>query len=97
MVFESQVQNSANFPDFSSASRNIRRKALQKIAALSATSCSTAFDNSDLDRLCKGCSNSANAKAKSNGYGKGGSVSLAGSAMVQLGNPSGTSTELIRT
>jgi hypothetical protein len=66
----------------SSASRNIRREALQKIAALSATSASTMFDSSDLERLSRGCSNNGTAKSKSNGYGKGGLVSMAASPMV---------------
>ncbi|KAK6587321.1 hypothetical protein PZA11_000611 [Diplocarpon coronariae] len=61
------------------ASKNIRRKALQKIAALSATSSTTTFDNSDLERLCKGCPVKTN--AKSNGTTKGESGSLANSPM----------------
>ncbi|RBQ95636.1 hypothetical protein VDGD_08800 [Verticillium dahliae] len=36
-------------------SRDMRLKALQKIAALSAASSTTSFDRSDLDRLCKAC------------------------------------------
>jgi phosphatidylinositol 4-kinase len=63
-----------------SVSRDIRRKALQKIAALSATSPSTAFDSSDLDRLAKGCP--THGKAKSNGLAKGASRPLVGSPMV---------------
>ncbi|KAH6709296.1 phosphatidylinositol 4-kinase-like protein [Leptodontidium sp. MPI-SDFR-AT-0119] len=61
------------------ASRNIRRKALQKIAALSATSSTTTFDNSDLERLSKGCP--GRPSAKSNGTGKGNYGSLAQSPM----------------
>lgn len=33
--------------------RDIRQRALEKIAALSAASSTTSFDKSDLDRLCK--------------------------------------------
>ncbi|CZR50731.1 related to phosphatidylinositol-4-kinase [Phialocephala subalpina] len=52
-----------------SLSRNIRQKALQKIAALSATSSATAFEGSDLDRLSKGCPNHGSKfNGKSNGY-----------------------------
>ncbi|KAI9745542.1 MAG: phosphatidylinositol-4- kinase [Claussenomyces sp. TS43310] len=36
-------------------SHNIRRLALQKIAALSATSSTASFEKSDLERLCKAC------------------------------------------
>ncbi|KAK2628177.1 hypothetical protein QTJ16_002823 [Diplocarpon rosae] len=61
------------------ASRNIRRKALQKIAALSATSSTTTFDNSDLERLCRGCPVETN--SKSNGNIKKESGSLANSPM----------------
>ncbi|KAF4634881.1 hypothetical protein G7Y89_g3229 [Cudoniella acicularis] len=63
------------------ASRNIRRKALQKIAALSATSSASSFDNSDLEKLSRGCSNYVKPNNTSNGYAKGGSRSLAGSPM----------------
>ena len=36
-------------------SRDIRAKALEKIAALSASSNNNSFDRSDLDRLCRAC------------------------------------------
>ncbi|KAI9053459.1 hypothetical protein LZ554_002417 [Drepanopeziza brunnea f. sp. 'monogermtubi'] len=54
-------------------SSNIRRKALQKIAALSATSSPTTFESSDLERLCKGCP--AKTNVKSNGTGVAGLLS----------------------
>jgi hypothetical protein len=65
-----------------SVSRSIRRQALQKIAALSATSSTATFDNSDLDRLCIGCPGYGQSNPKSNGLGKESSKSLAGSPMV---------------
>ncbi|KAK3941833.1 putative phosphatidylinositol 4-kinase [Diplogelasinospora grovesii] len=46
--------------------RDIRRRALQQIAALSAASPSTSFDKSDLDRLCRAASNTSN--SVTNGY-----------------------------
>jgi len=50
--------------------RNIRGKALEKIAALSASSSSPSFDKSDLDRLCKACPSPGNYKEITlNGYG----------------------------
>ncbi|KAI1338583.1 phosphatidylinositol 3 [Xylariaceae sp. FL0016] len=52
--------------------RNIRQQALQKIAALSASSSSTSFDRSDLDRLCK-----ATAPSPVNGSSRGQYSSLA--------------------
>ncbi|CAK7204679.1 Phosphatidylinositol 4-kinase stt4 [Sporothrix eucalyptigena] len=57
------------------ASRDIRQRALQKIAALSATSSTSAFEKSDLDRLCKACPSHAKAPTTANGYA---SRSLAG-------------------
>ncbi|KAF4971059.1 hypothetical protein FSARC_2007 [Fusarium sarcochroum] len=47
---------------------DIRSKALQKIASLSATSSSTSFDRSDLDRLCRACHAGAKSKDYVNGY-----------------------------
>jgi phosphatidylinositol 4-kinase len=35
--------------------RDIRARALEKIASLSATGPATSFEKSDLDRLCKAC------------------------------------------
>ncbi|KAJ4272179.1 phosphatidylinositol-4- kinase [Fusarium torreyae] len=47
---------------------DIRSKALQKIASLSATSTTTSFDRSDLDRLCRACHAGAKSKDYVNGY-----------------------------
>ncbi|KAM7223539.1 hypothetical protein V8F06_001013 [Rhypophila decipiens] len=47
--------------------RDIRQRALQRIAALSATSPSTSFDKSDLDRLCKASSSPAGPCPTTNG------------------------------
>ncbi|OAA53761.1 phosphatidylinositol 4-kinase [Niveomyces insectorum RCEF 264] len=58
------------------ATRDIRQRALQKIAALSAVSTSTAFEKSDLDRLCKACP--SHAKVRDNGSNAYASRSLAG-------------------
>lgn len=55
-------------PNFNMASRDIRQRALQKIAALSATSTSSAFEKSDLDRLCKACPSHTKAPTAANGY-----------------------------
>lgn len=63
------------------ASRNIRRDALQKIAALSAK-LSTNFDNSDLDRLSRGFSQGKSAQSNGNGKGNGGHPSLESQPMV---------------
>ena len=49
-------------------SRDIRQKALQKIAALSASNTTTSFDKSDLDRLCKACHSHSKVKESTNGY-----------------------------
>ncbi|KAK6070060.1 phosphatidylinositol 3 [Seiridium cupressi] len=51
--------------------RDIRQEALQKIAALSATSSITSFDRSDLDRLCKATGKS---KGRENGSSRGHSL-----------------------
>ncbi|CAK7265680.1 Phosphatidylinositol 4-kinase stt4 [Sporothrix epigloea] len=50
------------------ATRDIRQRALQKIAALSAGSAAPGIENSDLDRLCKACSSHAKAPTNANGY-----------------------------
>ncbi|KAF4340246.1 phosphatidylinositol 4-kinase [Fusarium beomiforme] len=47
---------------------DIRSKALQKIASLSASSSTTSFDRSDLDRLCRACHAGAKSKDYLNGY-----------------------------
>ncbi|KAL7629182.1 phosphatidylinositol-4- kinase [Parahypoxylon ruwenzoriense] len=50
--------------------RNIRQQALQKIAVLSATSSTTSFDRSDLDRLCKATNARGRGKEAVNGSAK---------------------------
>ncbi|KAI1414806.1 hypothetical protein F5Y13DRAFT_197338 [Hypoxylon sp. FL1857] len=57
--------------------RNIRQQALQKIAVLSATSSTTAFDRSDLDRLCRATNIRGKGKEATNGSARGHSSSLA--------------------
>ncbi|RSL59821.1 hypothetical protein CEP54_007127 [Fusarium duplospermum] len=47
---------------------DIRSKALQKIASLSAASSTTSFDRSDLDRLCRACHAGSKSKDYVNGY-----------------------------
>lgn len=51
--------------------RDIRQQALQKIAALSASSVITSFDRSDLDRLCKA---TGQGKGRENGSARGHSL-----------------------
>ncbi|CAG1964523.1 unnamed protein product [Fusarium graminearum] len=46
---------------------DVRSKALQKIASLSANSSTTSFDRSDLDRLCRACHAGAKSKDYVNG------------------------------
>ncbi|KAL6403051.1 Phosphatidylinositol 4-kinase stt4 [Ilyonectria robusta] len=48
--------------------RDIRAKALQKIASLSSTTSTTSFDRSDLDRLCRACHVGTKGKEFTNGY-----------------------------
>ncbi|KAK7430820.1 Phosphatidylinositol 4-kinase stt4 [Neonectria magnoliae] len=48
--------------------RDIRAKALQKIASLSATTSTTSFDRSDLDKLCRACHAGTKGKEFTNGY-----------------------------
>ncbi|KAI1143343.1 hypothetical protein F5Y05DRAFT_368313 [Hypoxylon sp. FL0543] len=57
--------------------RNIRQQALQKIAVLSATSSTTAFDRSDLDRLCRATTIRGKGKEAANGSARGCPSSLA--------------------
>ncbi|KIH86276.1 phosphatidylinositol 4-kinase [Sporothrix brasiliensis 5110] len=57
------------------ATLDIRQRALEKIAALSAATTTAAFEKSDLDRLCKACPSHAKAPSNANGYA---SRSLAG-------------------
>ncbi|KAF4446612.1 phosphatidylinositol 4-kinase [Fusarium austroafricanum] len=47
---------------------DIRSRALQKIASLSASSSTTSFDRSDLDRLCRACHAGAKTKDYVNGH-----------------------------
>jgi len=61
----------------SRSSSSIRRRALQRIAALSATSPATG--NSDLERLCKG--GLKHEKGAQNGTGRGATKSLTGTPM----------------
>ncbi|KAI1107915.1 hypothetical protein F4804DRAFT_296325 [Jackrogersella minutella] len=57
--------------------RNVRQQALQKIAVLSATSSTTAFDKSDLDRLCRATNIRGKGREAANGSARGPSSSLA--------------------
>ncbi|KAI1383366.1 uncharacterized protein F4822DRAFT_420364 [Hypoxylon trugodes] len=57
--------------------RNVRQQALQKIAVLSATSATTSFDRSDLDRLCRATNIRGKGKEAANGSAKGHPSSLA--------------------
>ncbi|KAI1369409.1 phosphatidylinositol 3 [Xylaria arbuscula] len=50
--------------------RDVRQRALEKIAALSASNSITSFDRSDLDRLCRATSLHSRAKEAVNGAGK---------------------------
>ncbi|KAI1176871.1 phosphatidylinositol 3 [Nemania sp. FL0916] len=56
--------------------RDIRRRALEKIAALSASSSTTSFDRSDLDRLCRATSLHSRGKDGVNGTSRGAAPSL---------------------
>lgn len=47
--------------------RDIRSKALERIAALSASKSTALFDKSDLDRLCRACTSHAKGKGAANG------------------------------
>ncbi len=49
-------------------SRDIRQRALQKIAALSVANAAASFDMSDLDRLCKACPSHGKAREVTNGH-----------------------------
>ncbi|GAB0136479.1 hypothetical protein EsDP_00004779 [Epichloe bromicola] len=48
--------------------RDIRAKALQRIAALSAASSTTSFDKSDLDKLCRACHSARGRECNHGGY-----------------------------
>ncbi|KAI1277059.1 phosphatidylinositol 3 [Xylaria sp. FL0933] len=56
--------------------RDIRQRALEKIAALSASSSITSFDRSDLDRLCRATSLHGRGRDAVNGAAKGAAPSL---------------------
>jgi phosphatidylinositol 4-kinase len=62
--------------------RNIRQRALEKIAALSAPSSTTSFDQSDLDRLCKATSVYGRGKEAVNGAARSTASSLGQVPMV---------------
>lgn len=69
-------------------SRNIRAKALKKIASLSSGSSTTAFDRSDLDRLCRACHGGAKHRESANGgHGIKASGSLGRIPMVSVLHP----------
>lgn len=50
--------------------RDIRSKALEKIAALSASKSTVLFEKSDLDRLCRACSSHSKPKPTANDAAK---------------------------
>ncbi|KAF2973077.1 hypothetical protein GQX73_g651 [Xylaria multiplex] len=56
--------------------RDVRRRALEKIAVLSASNSATSFDRSDLDRLCRATSLHARGKEAVNGAARGTAASL---------------------
>ncbi|KAI1810540.1 phosphatidylinositol 3 [Poronia punctata] len=56
--------------------RDIRQRALEKIAALSVSSPAESFDRTDLDRLCKAASSHGRGDGAANGVGSSGSPAL---------------------
>lgn len=62
--------------------RDIRSRALEKIAALSASKPTALFEKSDLDRLCRACSSHARSKSVTNGSSSIKSQPLGGVPMV---------------
>ncbi|KAI0538277.1 phosphatidylinositol 3 [Xylaria digitata] len=56
--------------------RDVRHRALEKIAVLSASNSTTSFDRSDLDRLCRATSLHARGKEAVNGTARGTAASL---------------------
>jgi phosphatidylinositol 4-kinase len=66
--------------------RDIRQRALQKIAALSASS-SSPFDRSDLDRLCKGVPSHVKPREATNGDGSSHSGGIGRVPMVWTRHP----------
>lgn len=59
------------FPLRRDMARDIRSKALDRIAALSASNSTTLFEKSDLDRLCRACASHGHG----HGHAKGKSIS----------------------
>lgn len=47
--------------------RDVRAKALEKIASLSAAGSTTALDRSDLDKLCRACNSGARGREFAHG------------------------------
>lgn len=64
--------------------RDIRQRALEKIASLSASSSITSFDRSDLDRLCRATSLHNKGKEAVNGTTKSAAPSLGQVPMVTV-------------
>lgn len=62
--------------------RDIRSKALERIAALSASKSTGLFEKSDLDRLCRACTSHAKGKGAVNGAASVKSQSLGRVPMV---------------
>lgn len=62
--------------------RDIRSKALERIAALSASKPTALFEKSDLDRLCRACTSHAKGKGAVNGAASVKSQSLGRVPMV---------------
>jgi phosphatidylinositol 4-kinase A len=67
--------------------RDIRRRALEQIATLSATGSSVSFDKSDLDRLCKAVPNHGKLRDTSNGYDQSQKHGVGRHPMVRPGLP----------
>lgn len=63
--------------------RNIRQRALEKIAAISAASSTTSFDKSDLERLCKAAPSHGKIRENGNGHGPGSSAGVGRVPMVR--------------
>lgn len=63
--------------------RNVRQRALEKIAALSASTSAASFDRSDLDRLCRAASLHNRAKDGVNGTVRSATPSLGQVPMVK--------------
>jgi phosphatidylinositol 4-kinase len=63
--------------------RDIRQRALEKIAALSAASSTTSFDRSDLERLCRAAPSHGKVRENGNGDGPGPSAGVGRIPMVR--------------